>query len=119
MARRRSRTKFQWNLPGFQEARRLPGVDEALQSKVDEILDKVGTRDYDGGVDRGRTRSRGYVVTTTYDAMLREHWDHVLLKAMGGTPSRGPRLVRYTTRAGKVRMVSPAQAAAWQKSRKS
>jgi hypothetical protein len=76
--------RIKWNLPAFEEVRRMPGVDERLKAEVDRVINQLGNADYAGGVDKGRTRSRGYVVTTTFKAMLREHREHLLLKALGG-----------------------------------
>lgn len=81
------RVRIEWNIDAFQEIRRLPEVEAALQEQVDRILADVATGKYadgyEGGVEDGKSRSRGYVLTKSYDAMLREHWDHALLKALG------------------------------------
>lgn len=79
-----ARAKIKWNLKAFEAIRRLPGVENELQSEVDRILAEVGTDGYDGGVGDGRSRSRGYVVTTTAKAVRAEHKSHKLLRALGG-----------------------------------
>lgn len=77
--------KIRWNMPGFEDLRRSPKVEEALQAEVDNVLRRAGgeTEGYAGGVEPGRTRSRGYVVTTTGESIRREARDHTLLRALG------------------------------------
>jgi hypothetical protein len=79
-----ARTKIKWNVKAFEAIRRLPGVENELQSEVDRVLASVGKDDYDGGVGDGRSRSRGYVVTKTAKAIRAEHKSHKLLRALGG-----------------------------------
>lgn len=77
---------IKWNLRGFEDLRRSPGVNALLNREVDRILEGAGgyPGDYKGGVEPGRTRSRGYVVTNSVPAMRREAKDHALLRALGG-----------------------------------
>lgn len=84
-----SKKAVTWNLPAFEDIRRLPGVDEALQDCVDQVLAQTGEDGYRGDVEDGKSRSRGYVLTTSYDAMLHERWDNVLLKALGNVRHDG------------------------------
>jgi hypothetical protein len=41
-------------------------------------------REYAGGVEDGRTRSRGYVVTANFEAIKDEAHKNLLLRALGG-----------------------------------
>lgn len=78
---------IRWNVKAFEELRRLPEVEDVLQGEVSRILGEVGDGDYAGGVEPGSSRSRGYVVTTSGDAIRAEAEDHTLLRALsnGGT----------------------------------
>lgn len=78
--------KIKWNIHGFEELRRSAGVEAALKAEVEKIKGRAGgaSAGYAGDVEPGRTRSRGYVVTTTGDAIRREARDHTLLRALGG-----------------------------------
>lgn len=89
-------------LRAFREIRTSPEMNDALQGVVDDILADVGGtatesfhitagegattsksyEDYAGGVDPGRRRSRGYVVTTSWKAMRDEAKNHTLLRAL-------------------------------------
>lgn len=75
--------KIKWNLSAFEEIRRLPGVDDRLDQEVTRILNGAGDG-YDGGVEPGKTRSRGYVVTTNYKAIKDNAENHTLLRLLGG-----------------------------------
>lgn len=82
------RAKIRWNVSAFEEIRRSPEVDAALQAQVDRIISTTGhPEDYAGGVEPGKTRSRGYVVTKTYAGIRREAKEHTLLRALGGDSS--------------------------------
>lgn len=72
------RTKIKWNRAAFEQIRRSPGVEARLRKEVDRVLDKVGRDDYEGGVEPGKSRSRGYVVTKTADAIRKESEGHTL-----------------------------------------
>lgn len=74
--------KIRWNIRGFEDVRRLPGVEAKIRAEVDEVLAQAG-EGYVGGVEPGRTRTRGYVVTATGDAIRREAQDHNLLRILG------------------------------------
>jgi len=80
MARKALRVRLRRE--AFAEIRTSPEMDGALQEIVDDILAEVGTDGYDGGVNPGRTRSRGYVVTTGWESIRAEARDHVLLRAL-------------------------------------
>lgn len=88
-------------LRAFREIRTSPEMNAALQGVVDGILDDVGGEagtstnitasgattsktyeDYAGGVNPGRRRSRGYVVTTSWKSMRDEARNHTLLRAL-------------------------------------
>lgn len=74
---------IKWNLKGFEEIRRMPEVEDLLQAQVSRILGEV-SGDYAGGVEPGSSRSRGYVVTASGDAIRQEAEDHTLLSALAG-----------------------------------
>lgn len=78
-----AKTRIKWNVKAFEEIRRMSTVEAALQSEVSSILSRVG-EGYDGGVEPGATRSRGYVVTTTGEAIRDNAENHTLLRAIGG-----------------------------------
>lgn len=75
--------KIKWNIPAFEAIRRLPGVDAALQEHVSGVLDDVGTDGYVGGVEPGKSRSRGYVVTRNYSGILDNEQNASLVRALG------------------------------------
>jgi hypothetical protein len=72
---------IKWNLKGFEEIRRMPEVEDLLQAEVSRVLAEVNG-DYDGGVESGASRSRGFVVTTSGDAIRQESEEHTLLRAI-------------------------------------
>ena len=74
---------IRWNVSAFEEIRRSPAVNARLQQEVSRILGQVG-EGYAGGVEAGATRSRGYVVTTTGEAIRDNAENHTLLRALGG-----------------------------------
>lgn len=78
--------RWKWNMRGFEDLRRLPAVDALLEREVSRVMESAGGApgDYAGGVERGKTRSRGYVVTSSAEAMRREAKTHSLLRALGG-----------------------------------
>lgn len=75
--------KIKWNMAGFQEIRRLPGVDHLLRVEVEAVLDDVGREGYDGGVEPGRTRSRGFVVTKNVGGVIDNARNASLTRALG------------------------------------
>lgn len=76
--------QIRWNVRAFEALRRSPKVEAALEEHVQRILSRVGTDGYEGGVESGATRSRGYVVTTSAVAIADEAANHTLLRAFGG-----------------------------------
>ena len=97
-----TKTRIKWRRKAFAEVRTSPETNAALGVIVDDNLAEVGgeagtatdvssagatTRtvyaDYAGGVNPGRHRSRGYVVTTSWRSMRHEARDHTLLRALG------------------------------------
>lgn len=81
MARRK--TRIDWNIKAFEDIRRLPGVDARLRKEVDARLAAAGDG-YAGGVEPGRTRSRGFIVTATGKAMRDQSRNHTLQRVLGG-----------------------------------
>jgi hypothetical protein len=75
--------KFKWNLSSFEEIRRLPKVGALIDVEVQAILDDVGRDHYDGGVESGRTRTRGYVVTKDYEGIKENSERQTLASALG------------------------------------
>lgn len=76
--------RIKWNIKGFEAIRRLPGVEAELQSEVDRVKRATGDTGYVGGVEAGKTRSRGYVVTASREARDDNSRNHTLLRALGG-----------------------------------
>lgn len=79
--------KIQWNLDAFEEIRRLPGVEAELRTFVESALDSAGRDKFDGGVEPGRTRSRGYLVTKNVEGIIDHRRNHTLLRVIGGGQS--------------------------------
>lgn len=75
--------RIRWNIRAFEELRRSPGVEARLQQEVDRVLGQLPDG-YEGGVESGATRSRGYVVTGDGDAARDNAENHSLLRALGG-----------------------------------
>lgn len=78
---------IKWNIREFEALRRSPGVQRLISAEVDKVLSRVGglPGDYRGGTGSGKTRTRGYVVTNSANAMRREaSGEHALLRAMVG-----------------------------------
>lgn len=78
--------KIRWNVKAFQDLRRSAAVEARLQKEVSRVLAEIGDVDgtnYVGGVEPGKSRSRGYVVTASPEAMIAEAEDHALIRALG------------------------------------
>lgn len=73
--------KIKWNLRAFEEIRRAPGVQADLAARAARVESAAGDG-HASGVEPGKTRARGYVVTVTYDAVRRNARYHSLLKAL-------------------------------------
>lgn len=78
------KTTIKWNLSAFEKIRRLPGVDAELERFVNRALDTTGRENYDGGVEPGRSRSRGYIVTINVEGIIDNRRNHTLLRVLGG-----------------------------------
>lgn len=76
--------KIKWNRPAFQEIRRSAPVTAELNKLVDDVLGRLSTPGYAGGVERGKSRSRGYVVTYDFEAILDNAENHSLIRAASG-----------------------------------
>lgn len=76
------RTRIRWNLKAFEAIRRLPKVDAALSEHVEGVLDDVGRAHYDGGVEPGKSRSRGYVVTKDLAGIIDQSKNASLQRAL-------------------------------------
>lgn len=76
---------IKWDGDVFAELLRSPEIEARLSAEVERVIARAGGREagYEGGVEDGRTRSRGYVVTTTVEAIRREASSHTLLRALG------------------------------------
>lgn len=115
-----AKTKFQWNLAGFEELRRNDAAVSRIQKEVDRILEAVSASgaDYKGdvsqGVGRGTLgRAIGRVWTADFDAILDNARNHSLLRALsGGT------LVLYTSKSGKTSLVTKKQADNWSRNKR-
>lgn len=78
--------RIQWNIPAFEEIRRVPALEPLLQAEVDRVLEAVAdvAGNYEGGVESGRNRTRAYVVTADFGAIYHEASEHTLVRALGG-----------------------------------
>lgn len=78
-----ARTKYKWRLAGFQEIRRSAETRKMLQDAVDDVVQGLPDG-YEAEVTSGRSRLRGTVVTTDYEAMLDNEENDSLLRGLGG-----------------------------------
>lgn len=78
--------RIRWNRAAFQQIRRSPEVERLLQETVNGVADRLPDlgdgAHYDGGVEPGASRSRGYVVTTSGAAIREEAETNALLRAL-------------------------------------
>lgn len=107
-----AKTRFEFDIKGFEEIRRSPAAVERLQEEVDRILAIVnGTGGgYAGEVHQGQGRGTlgraiGTVWTTDFQAILDNSRNHTLLRALAGGS-----MVLYTSKAGKTSLVTQKQA---------
>ena len=107
-----AKTKFKWNLAGFEELRRNAAAVDRIQEEIDRILDTIGDGhgDYHGDVDQGVGRGTlgraiGHVWTADFKAILDNSRNHTLLRALAGDA-----LVLYKNKAGKTSLVTQKQA---------
>lgn len=78
-------TRIRWKMRGFQQIRRMPTINEALLAaalKAKAKAELTGKGHYAAGVERGKTRSRAYVVTVDPEAMADEAENHTLSRAL-------------------------------------
>lgn len=76
-----ARVSIRWNIKAFEEIRRLPKVDSELGEITRAIKAQLVVGDYATGVESGRTRSRGYVVTADGAAVVDNSRNQSLLRA--------------------------------------
>ena len=76
-----AKTRIRWRVRAFEEIRRSPGVDALLAKEVDRVVAQVGDG-YASGVEPGKTRSRGYVVTASPEALRDNSENQTLLRAL-------------------------------------
>ena len=74
------RTK--WNINGFHEIRRGPGVQSLIDSNTASLASQAG-EGFIGKTAHGRTRYRGIVAPDTYAARRRNARDNVLVRLAG------------------------------------
>lgn len=83
MARGRGpRVRYRWRRKGFEEIRRSPGVKNRLGEEVYRVVSEVGADGYDYGISEGKSRSRGYVLTTSYATMKDNARNYTILRAL-------------------------------------
>lgn len=75
--------KIRWNIGAFEALRRSPAVKARLAQEVAAVRGRLGDG-YASGVEEGATRSRGYVMTETVEAMRDNAENHSLARALGG-----------------------------------
>lgn len=69
----------------FEKVLRSPETEVALQQALDQAtaVTDAAPGKYASGVERGQTRSRAYVVTADFDAILDNAQQHTLARALG------------------------------------
>lgn len=75
--------RFKWNIRGFQQLRRSPGIKARLRKEANELRDASG----DGYViteGEGKTRSRATVITSNLEAVRDNSDNNTLLKNLKG-----------------------------------
>lgn len=72
---------IRWNIAGFKATRNSPEMQRLLERKVAAIADRLPDG-YESGVEQGKTRLRGHVVTATGEAIEAESRDKNLLRAL-------------------------------------
>lgn len=79
-------TKIEWHMDGFEDVRRLPGVEARIQAEVAKGMGYASAgAGYAGGTEDGGDRVRGYIYTFTFEAMLDQARNATLQRALGGT----------------------------------
>ncbi len=71
--------KIKWNLPAFEEIRRLPAVRRDLEQRAEDIADACGDG-YVAESGEGKTRSRAAVITATPRAMRDNAKNNTIIK---------------------------------------
>ena len=108
------KTKFVWDLKGFEELRRNDAAVARIQEEIDRILAAVNQNaTYEGDVvqapGRGTLgRAIGHVWTTDFESILDNSRNHSLLRALAGQG-----MVLYTSKSGKTSLVTQKQADHW------
>ncbi|MBO0747279.1 MAG: hypothetical protein J2O47_02945 [Acidimicrobiaceae bacterium] len=80
-----AKTTIRYNLEAFEEIRRLPKVDSLLGDATRAVKAGLAAGEYASGVEAGRTRSRGFVVTADAEAIIDNSRNQSLLRAANGT----------------------------------
>ena len=103
---------------GFRELRTSPAMDAFILNEAQAVARRAGTG-YKAHGSPGRNRARAVVTPDNLEAAIETARNpHKLIAALGGsTVERDTDLIPYTTKAGKQRMATRAQVAAWTRSR--
>ena len=75
--------KVRWNMRGFEQVRRLPGVKDKVEEVGNGLAHRAGPG-YVASFRHGRTRYRGIVFAKTYRAMKDNARNNTLVKTLGG-----------------------------------
>lgn len=73
---------IKWNVKAFEQLRNSPGVRADLERRVAAIAGQL-PEGYESGVEQGKTRLRGYVVTADSEAMRHEATSNAMVRALG------------------------------------
>ena len=84
-----AKVKIDWNLPAFEEIRRLPAVEQEIGRMVSrtESAASQSSPGYEGVVEDGGDRVRGAVYTRTHEAIEDNARNNTLLKSLRGGQS--------------------------------
>lgn len=110
-----AKTKFVWNVAGFETLRRNAAAEARVQEEIDRIMTATGGEEagYASSVFQGQGKGTlgrviGTVWTKDFRAILDNSRNQTLLRALAGDA-----LVVYTRRDGSTRLATRAQADNW------
>lgn len=75
--------RIKWNKAGFEQVRRLPGVEAKILAIGQDIAKTAGDG-YEANLAAGKTRSRVSVRAETFRASRDNAKNNTLVKALGG-----------------------------------
>lgn len=75
--------RIKWNIKGFQQLRRSPGIKARLKKEADQVRDASGSG-YVTQTGEGKTRSRAAVITGDHESARDNSDNNTLLKNLKG-----------------------------------